>query len=191
MTLRRTVTAGSLSLMAAMTMAVSPARAQNAETFTATATVKTAAAATATAPVTIVIDRKMPQPEADKLVEAFKSGGPAGLRKALAGVPPTGTVQLGNAAATPTRITIERPTDKGRLITIVADKPIVYLGAGLPGAKPKEGYDFAIVDIEVDAKGAGSGTLAGAAKVTLKQGVFVVEDYSGELTRLTSVKHGK
>ena len=82
-------------------------------------------------------------------------------------------------------------TDKGRLLTIVADQPILFLGAGVPGAKPKDGYDFAIIDIEVGATGSGSGTLAPAAKVTVKQDVFVVEDYGAELVRLTAVKKVK
>ena len=179
-----------LSLVAS-TLAVAPGYAQTTETFTATAAVKTAGAATANAPVTIVVDRKMAQSEADRLIEAFKTGGPSGLRKALVGVPPTGTVQLGAGAPTPTRLTLERPTDKGRLLSIVTDQPLMFLGAGVPGAKPKEGYDFGILDIEVDAKGSGSGTLAPAAKVTLKQGVFVVEDYASELVRLTEVKKVK
>ena len=162
-----------------------------AETFTATATVKTAGGAEATAPVTITIDRKMPQAEADKLLAAFKSGGAAGLRKALAGVPPTGSVQLADGARTPARITIELPTEKGRLISIVTDKPLLFLGAGVPGAKPKDGYDFAVVDLEVDASGAGSGTLAPAAKVTVKGSAFVVEDYASDLVRLAGVKKVK
>ena len=188
--MRQTFRHGVLSLMASA-LAVAPGYAQTPETFTATATVKTAGAATASAPVTIVVDRKMPQSEADGLIEAFKAGGPSGLRKALVGVPATGTVQLGAGAPTPTRLTLERPTDKGRLLTIVTDQPLAFLGAGLPGAKPKEGYDFAIIDIEVDAKGSGSGTLAPAARVAVKQGVFVVEDYASELVRLTAIKKVK
>jgi hypothetical protein len=190
MMLRQTFRTGVLSLVAATLAGVS-GYAQTSETFTATAAVKSAGAATASAPVTIVVDRKMPQSEADRLIGAFKAGGAAALRKALVGVPPTGTVQLGGGAATPTRLTIERPTDKGRLLTIVADQPIFFLGAGVPGAKPKEGYDFAVVDIEVDAKGNGSGQIAPAAKVTLKQDVFVVDDYGAELVRLTAVKKVK
>jgi hypothetical protein len=157
------------------------------ETFTATATVKTASGATATAPLTIAIDRKMSPTEADSLIAAFKTGGAAALRKALVGVAPTGSVRLGNGNPTPTRLTLERLTDKGRLLTIVTDQPIALLGAGLPGAKAKEGYDFGIIDIEVDAKGQGSGTLSPAAKVTVKQGVFVTEDYASELVRLSGV----
>jgi hypothetical protein len=189
MMLRHIFTVGVLSLLASFT-AVATTHAQ-AETFTATAAVKTAAAATANAPVTIVIDRKMPQDEADRLVDAYRTGGVAALRKALVGVKPTGSVKVGSGTPTPTRITIERPTDKGRLLTIVTDQPILFLGAGVPGAKPKEGYDFAVIDLEVDAAGSGSGSLAPAARITIKQGVVVVEDYAAELVRLTGVKKSK
>jgi hypothetical protein len=178
---------GFLSWMVLVAAAAVPG-AQSGETFTATATVKTAGSATASAPLTITVDRKMSQSEADSLVAAFKTGGVAGLRKALVGVPPTGSVRLGEGKPTPTRLTLERPTDKGRLLTIVTDQPIVFLGAGVPGAKAKEGYDFAIIDLEVDAKGSGTGTLSPAAKVTVKQGVFVVDDYAAELVRLTVSK---
>jgi hypothetical protein len=190
MKLRPHAITGVLSLAVSLA-AVSLANAQGAESFTATATVKTAGAATANAPVTIVVDRKMSQAEADKFVGVFKTGGAAALRKALVGVAPTGSISLGSGKPTPTRLTLERATDKGRLLTIVTDQPILFLGAGVPGAKPKEGYEFAIVDIEVDAKGGGSGTLAPAAKVTVKQGVFVVDDYAAELVRLTDVKKVK
>ena len=171
--------------------AASAASGQPRETFTATATVKTAGGASATAPVTITVDRRMPQSEADGLVAAYKSGGAAGLRKALTGVAPTGSVTLGNGKPTPTRITIERPTDKGRLLTIVTDTPILFLGAGVPEAKSKAGYDFAVVDIELDEKGNGAGTLAPAAKIVLKNNAFVVEDFASELVQLTAVSKKK
>jgi hypothetical protein len=178
--------------LAVLAAAASTAYAQaGAETFTATATVKTAGAATAGAPVTVVVERKMSQAEADKFLAAFKDGGVAGLRKALVGVPPTGSVRIGAGKSTPTRLTLERPTDKGRLLTIVCDTPILFLGAGIPGAKPKEGYDFAVLDIELDAKGGGSGTLAPAAKVTVKEGAFVVDDYGSERVQVTGVKKTK
>ena len=191
MILRQTTLSACLAVVVSLACATLAQAQAGTETFTATATVKTAGGAEATAPVTITIDRKMPQAEADKLLAAFKSGGAAGLRKALAGVPPTGSVQLADGARTTARITIELPTDKGRLITIVTDKPLLFLGAGVPGAKPKDGYDFAVVDLEVDASGAGSGTLAPAAKITLNESAFVVEDYASELVRLVGVKKVK
>jgi hypothetical protein len=170
-------------------LAFAPApSAQTGETFTATAAVKAAGGASATAPVTIEITRKMSQQEAEAMTSAFTKGGVAGLRKALAGVAATGSIQIGTGKPTPTRLTLERPTDQGRMLTIVTDQPLLFLGAGLPEAKPKDGYDFGIIDVVVDAAGSGTGTMSAAAKVTVRQGVFVVEDYSGELIRLSSVK---
>jgi hypothetical protein len=142
--------------------------------------------------MTITVDRKMAPSEADTLRAAFKGGGAAALRKALAGVPPTGSVRIGAGSATPTRVTIERSTGGGRLLTILTDQPLLFVGAGLPGAKPKEGYDFAVIDMEVDATGSGSGTVAPAAKIRMNQDAFVVEDYGGvEVVRLTAVKKTK
>ena len=176
-------------LSAAMLMTPHSLRGQAAaEVFTATAAVKTAGAAAATAPVTITVDRKMPQAEADSLVAAFKAGGAAALRKKLVGVAPTGSVRLGAGGDTPTRVTIERSTDDGRLLTIIADKPLAFVGAAAPDAKPKEGYDFAVIDLQIDGKGTGSGTIAPAAKIKLNKDAFVVEDYGGETVRLTAVK---
>jgi hypothetical protein len=162
-----------------------------AETFTATAELKAPGGVAASAPVTITIDRKMPQGEIDGLLKAFTSGGVQALRKALVGVPPTGSVKLGGGASTPTRLTLERPTEKGRLITIVVDEPLLFVGAGRPDAKPKAGFDFAIIDLEVDSAGRGSGMLAPAAKVTVKQGVFVVQDYASEPVRLAGISRSK
>lgn len=187
----QTTMCGVLSIAAVLLTAPAARTQTGAETFTGTATVKTAGGATASAPITIVIDRKMSQSEAERFMELFRTGGAAALRKALEGVPPTGSVTLGKGSPTPTRLTLERRTDKGRLLTMVADKPILALGAGLPDAKPTAEHDFAVVDIEVDASGNGSGTFAPAAKITLNQGAFVVSDYSSELIRLTGVKKVK
>jgi hypothetical protein len=182
------MTFGALSIGIVLTSASASLDGQSRETFAATATVKTAGGATATAPLTVTVERKMSQSEADSLAAAFRGGGVAGLRKALEGVAPTGSVTLGKGPATPTRLTIERTVEKGRLLTIVTDKPLLFLGASLPEAKPKAGHDFAVLDLEVDAAGTGTGTLAPAAKIAVKGGAFVVDDYGSELVRLTAVK---
>jgi len=191
MSLRHTTLGGLVCTTFLIAASALFAQSAGSEKFTATASVKGAGGAEATAPVTLIVNHKMSQAEADKLLAAFKSGGAAGFRKALTGIAPTGSVTVGAGKATPTRVTIERTTDKGRLLTMVTDRPVVFLGAGVPGAKPKAGYDFAVIDLEVDAKGAGSGTMAPAAKVTVKDGAFAVEDYGGEVVRLTKVAPSK
>lgn len=188
MRLRLSRSVGVLSWTFIVAISVTAGSQTGAETFTASATVTTAGGSTASAPVTITIDRKMPQDEADALLAAFDAGGVEGLREALAGVAPTGSVRLGTGDPTPTRLTVERPTSNGRLLTLVTDRPILFLGAGLPGARPQEGYDFAVIDLEVDAAGNGTGTLAPAARITSRDGAFVVQDYGAELVRLTAVQ---
>jgi hypothetical protein len=175
----------------ALSATIAAGGAEAGETFTGTAAVKGPGGAAASAPITITIDRTLTQAETDKLVAAFKSGGAEALRKALTGVPPTGSVKLGGGAPAPARLTIERATDKGRLITIVTDKPLLFLGGSLPEAKAKAGYDFAVLDLELEASGSGSGSLAPAARITLKDGAFVVEDYASEPVRLSSVTRAK
>ncbi len=180
-----------LAVAAVMALiAAAPAAGQGSnEVFTCTATVKTAGGATATAPVTVTITRMMSKDEATKLADTFKSGGTAALRKALEGVAPTGSIVLGKGKPTPARIAFARPMGDGRLITIVTDKPLLFLGAGMPNAKPTEGHDFAVIDLQVDGAGNGTGTMASAATVKVNdEGAFVVQDYSAELIRLTVAK---
>lgn len=190
-TMSATVLSVAVLMMPASSRAQAPAAPSGkaaAEVFTATAAVKGAGGGSASAPVTITIDRKMSEQEAESLVAAFKSGGAAALKKGLSGTPVTGTIRIGGAAATRTRFTIERVTGEGRLLTILVNQPLLFLGAGAVGAKPKEGYDFAVIDLEVDAKGSGTGTIAPAARIRMNQGAFVVEDYGAEVVRLTGVK---
>jgi hypothetical protein len=161
------------------------------ETFKATASIKTAGGVAATAPVMVTVDRMMAQPQVDGLIKAFKSGGADALRKALDGVPPTGSVRIGNARPAVARMALERVTDKGRLLTVVTLEPIAFVGAGAPGAKSTEGYQFGVVDLEVDATGKGAGTLSPAAKIRVHEGAFVVEDYATDLVQLKEVSKVK
>ena len=155
--------------------------------YTAVAAMKSAGGSTAETPMAFTIERKMAKREADGLLAAFQTGGAAGLRKALAGVAPTGAVRVGAAKTVPSRLTFERATATGKLITIVTDQPVVFMGIGMPAATAKAGYDFAVVELIVDAKGNGTGTIAPAAMVTLKQGVFAAADRAADTIRLTGV----
>jgi len=187
----KTMTATVLAGAALMILSPSPRAQAGSEVLTATAAIKTAAGASATVPVTITIDRKTSQSEADALITAFKAGGAAAVRKGLVGKAATGSIQIGAGTPTPTRLTMERTTPDGRLLTILTDQPVLFVGAGLPGAQPKTGFDFAVIDLVIDAKGNGSGTLAPAAKIKMNEGAFVVEDYGAESVRMTNVKKTK
>ena len=170
-------------------LVVSPAAAQSApETFAATATLKTAAGASATAPVVITISRWTTDAERSTAITALKSGESAAIKKALDAMPESGTLQVGDHKA-PLRFARAVDTAGGRLVTVVASQPILHIGAGVPDAKPKAGYDLAFATFEVDASGKGNaGDLAPAAKLKVgANDAIVVDDYGTEAVRLSGI----
>jgi hypothetical protein len=179
-----TITLVAMAIAAAGTIALS---AQGGATYTATANVKTAAGASASAPVTITVTRWATDAERTKVMDALKAGGGA-LKTTLDALPAAGTIEVGGRKTT-LRFARTLSTGGGKLVTIVAAEPILYLGAGAPEAKPKAGYDFAFATFEVDSAGKGTaGDLAPAAKLKVGQNdAVVVDDYGAEAVRLTGI----
>ena len=158
-----------------------------AQTITATATVKTAGGASTSAPLTVTVRQFTSDADRSELMAALKKGGTASARAVLIKRRDIGTVQIG-ARMTPIKFAYARTTGDGRLITVVTAQPLVFLGAGLPGAKPTAGYDLGLVMLLVGASGPGSGELVPATKIKLNdQDAIVTEDYSGEVVQLTNV----
>ncbi len=158
------------------------------ETFTATASLKTAAGAQVTAPVTVVITRMTTDTERDTVVAALKTGGTAGVVKALKAMGDAGYIEVGERR-TPVKYAYVHPISGGRLITVIAPTPIVHLGAGLPEAKPKAGFDLSLALLEVKDGGAADGELVPAATVKVNEtGAIQTQDYGAETVRLTNVQ---
>jgi hypothetical protein len=155
------------------------------ETFKATASVKKGAAS-ASAPVTVMVSRYASDSEIENVRKVARDGGSASLHKALAAAPDVGFIQLGERR-TPIKFAAHRPTSAGRLITVLTAEPMLFLGAGIPDAKPMAGYDVAIAILDLSA-GGGKGELAPAAKVGIDQGgAIVIEDYGATLMWLTDL----
>ena len=163
-----------------------------AETFSATAAVTTASGAAASSPVTVVVSRKMSQAEVEKLTSALHDRRRGGAAQGAGGRGRHRIDSTRRREAHADAFDIRAPDrsraaphDRGRS----ADS--VRWARGCRAPSPKEGYDFAILDLIVDAQGGGSGTLAPAAKISVKQGAFMVDDYAAETVRLTDVKIAK
>ena len=77
---------------------------------------------------------------------------------------------------------------KGRRIVVVTDQPIHFVGGGAINAKPRAGYDVAVIEMRVDDAGLGTGSMAAAAKVKPggETGV-VIDDYAAQPISLTKV----
>ena len=71
---------------------------------------------------------------------------------------------------------------------MVTDRPIFFVGGGAPGARPRTGFDVAVLRMEVDEIGFGSGVMTGAARLRLApDGGVQIDDYAEQPIRLVTV----
>ena len=138
--------------------------------------------------ILIKIERYTPEAERQKMTDAMKFGGYPGFLQALRKAPAVGSIVIGDLQV-PLRWAREQPTAKGgRAISLVVDSPVYFVGGGRVDAKPRTGFELAVVQLTVDDYGLGFGTMAAAAKVKPDgAGGVLLEDYAEEPIKLTSV----
>jgi hypothetical protein len=89
----------------------------------------------------------------------------------------------------PVRWARQEATSKGRTITIVTESPLLFLGGASVEAKPRKGFDVAVIRMDVDSIGLGTGSMAAAARVTPGGVTGVkVDDYSDTPITLATVR---
>jgi hypothetical protein len=172
---------------ASMSDAAQRRRSQTApETFTSPMQARTEVGA-AGSMVKIQIDRYTPEAERLKITDGMKFGGYPGFLAALRQAPAVGYVAIGDHQV-PLRWAREQETPKGRAISLVTESPVFFVGGGAPNAKPRAGFEVAVIQLAVDDVGLGTGTMAAAAKVKPDgQGGVTLEDYAENPIKLTSV----
>ena len=185
--LRFSLTVALVAAIAAPIANAGQRRAQTApEKFTSPVQARTNAGAAA-AVVDIQVDRYTPEVQRKAIAEALRTGGYPGFLDALRKAPAVGYVAVGEVK-TPIRFAREQETPKGRSITVVTDAPLYFVGGGRANAKPRAGFEVAVVQLTVDSNGLGTGTMAAAAKVKRDGDAGVaIEDYAEEPIKLTSV----
>ena len=141
----------------------------------------------------IAIDRYNTDAERDVLATALKQGGYPAFLPALRKSPVVGKITAGTEQFT-IRYAYQKPsestaTKNGRTIVVVTDKPVSLGGGGRPDAKPREGYEVAVAQFDVDDIGLGSGTMAMAARVKPGGPAGVqIDDYAEKPVKLTTVR---
>jgi hypothetical protein len=186
----------SLSILTALVVVRAPelaasgaqAKKSNApEVFTCQAQGRTGAAGAATN-FEIQIDSYIAEHVRKSITDALTQGGYPGFVTALRKAPAIGQLRFGGETFT-LRWAREQPSGKGRAITIVTDTPVYFVGGGAVNAKPREGFEVAVVQITMDEVGMGSGTMAAAARVKADgQGGVLIEDYAEQPIKLTYVR---
>jgi len=158
------------------------------ETFSANINAAGAQGGAAAATIQIDIRRYTPEPERAAVEAALKTGGYPGFLSALRKAPDVGAVSFGDRKWA-IRWARERPSGKnGRSIVVVTDQPIFFVGGGSTDAKPRAGFEVAVIEFQIDNAGLGSGTMTAAAKVKPggEDGVLV-EDYAAKPIKLVTV----
>jgi hypothetical protein len=157
------------------------------ETFTANAQVVGQNAGSA-AQVTIHLDQYTTERDRNTVQEALRIGGYPGFLPALRSAPEVGYVEL-NGRKVPVRWARQVPTDKGRTITVVTESPLFFVGGGSVDAKPRKGFEVAVIQLEVDSIGLGTGSMAAAARVRPGGPAGVqVDDYAETPIKLVTVR---
>jgi len=159
-----------------------------AETFdlTATASAGPSAVGTLTVPIVVQVDRYTPAHARTTMTDALKYQGYPGFLNALREAPIAGSLTIGDQKWV-IRWARQQPNESGRIISIVTDKPVAFVGGGRTDAKPKAGYEVAVAQFTLDKSGHGTGTMAAAARVKPGGETGVrIDDYAETPVKLTA-----
>lgn len=136
----------------------------------------------------IHVDRYTADRDRTSLVAALKRDGYQAFLPAFRKVPVIGYVQIKDQKWN-LRWASQQTRDVGQTVMVATDQPMFFLGGGGVNPKPRAGYELAVIRLELDTIGMGSGTLAAAARVKPNADATGVEidDYAEEPLKLTSV----
>jgi hypothetical protein len=158
------------------------------ETFVAKAESRAGTTAIASAPLKIQVDSYTKDKDRSVLEETLRTGGYPGFLAALRKAPVVGYVETGNAKFS-IRWARAVAAGTGRTISIVTDAPIYFVGGGAPDAKPRDGYELAVLQLKMDSAGMGEGSMAAAAKVKPGGPTGVsIDQYADQPIKLISVR---
>jgi hypothetical protein len=181
-----------VSLLALVTLGLSSSAEQKRrdplpESFTATAQFVGTSGSAATT-FKMRVERYTPDAEREAVLQALTQGGYLGFVTALRKAPVVGSVAIGGHTFD-IRWARESPSENGRSIVLVTDKPMFFIGAGSPTAKPRKGYDVGLISFQLDDSGMGSGgSMAAAARVKTGATGIEIADYAEKPIELRTVK---
>jgi hypothetical protein len=157
------------------------------EVFSATAQAKNASGAVS-GTFEARISRYTPDFDRTTVETALRLGGYPRFLTTLRNAPQVGELVLGGGQPYTIRYAREKVEGAGRTIVIVTDRPVFFLGGARADAKPRAGYEVAVVQIQLDGTGRGKGTMAAAARVRPDgDGGVLLDDYAEEPVTLTDV----
>jgi hypothetical protein len=144
-----------------------------------------------TANVTININGYSTQAEIDSVKSALLSGGQDAAIKAMGKLKGKGRVSLvGHVGFFDLKLVAERPSETGRIVIGVTDRPIRFLEAYYSGRSMDYKLGILEISLKKDEKGReeGEGVLIYAGKVKVEGNKVEIENYSAEPVKMMGVR---
>jgi hypothetical protein len=142
---------------------------------------------TVTTTFTLTINSYTPPQQVDQFVNILRSGGQDELMKAI-GNDKRGTIQIGSQVGRDINaVWISQDEEEGRKINVLFER---WLGFGelRRGARSVD-YPFTYLEIYLDDKGKGEGSMIPAARIRAKRGQTIeIENFGIYPARLTNVR---
>ena len=140
--------------------------------------------------IKLQVDRWAGRDELRRLDSIFMHDGEKALLDAVAETDPAGWLTIANGLRYYLRvITVSHREDGGRVIRALTDRPIQF-GEIARGARSRN-YGFGVIEIQLDEKGKGHGSLIPAARIRFKEGNFEVENFQLQSYKLIKIKPEK
>jgi hypothetical protein len=158
------------------------------ETFIANLNVVGGTGGAGAATIEIDVQRYTPPADLKAVESALKTGGYPAFLAALKKAPQVGAVSFADRKWAIRWAREQKSGEFKRRIVAVTDEPVFFVGGGRVDAKPRAGYEVAVLEIEIDNAGIGSGQMAAAARVKPDgQGGVAIDDYADKPIKLVTV----
>lgn len=137
--------------------------------------------------LTLQVDRWGTPEEADAYLQVIKEKGQKGLQEAFWDAKGAGWIRIGTQLGYPIVFARSLETPDGRIVRAFTDRPISFFE--LRNNLRSTDYPLGIVELKLDAKGKGEGTLIAAASAKFDdQGQLVVENFGTQPFKIVNVK---
>jgi hypothetical protein len=176
--------AGSHALVPAQTKA---SAAGSPQIYTGTAEAKNENGAVS-GKLVVTLRRLTPEFDRQSVETSLKEGGYPRFLTAIRKAPQVGEVVLAGSKPYRIRYARERVDGGNRVLLLVTEKPIYYLGGAKADEANRAGFWVGVIEIRIDASGTGSGSMAAAARVRPDgAGGVILDDFADELIKLTAI----
>jgi hypothetical protein len=134
------------------------------------------------------VDRYTPEFDRATVETSLREGGYPRFLTTLRNAPGVGQLMIAGGKPYQIRYARETAEASGRVIVLITDRPVFFVGGGQETSKPRSGYEVALLRLQIDGAGRGQGTMAGAARVRPDgNGGVLLDDYAEQPIALTSV----